>query len=291
MGKWLSVRTHQIFSNKWISLFLGAIFFASAIGVLATATSHRQSVQDNNTERKLKLQDFKDAPLKVVEVRHLDSDTWYNDLEIELKNTSNKRIYYVLAFLQFPDIPVPSGMYGIALDFGADKNSDYRRDPEPDDPYVKPGDTLTYTIPENVRKGLKRHYESSPASVRKLELRINLISFGDGTGFVAERPRDRKVKNAHAESKNRHHADRTAELDSVEPPQDGCGSCSRYVLGPREVLCYSGGPCFGKRATTDASAKCTLIRPNFFECGELNCYNDEIYESPICPGYTPPESP
>ena len=279
-----------VLDDQRTRFFLSALFVASLLYLLASTATTAKRSQENGS-RKVKLQEFKDIPLRLVEVRHLDSDTWYNDLEIELKNISTKRIYYVLAYLDFPDIPVPDGMYGIPLFFGEDKNSDYRRDPEPNDPYLKPGDTLTFTIPENVRKGIKRHYESLPATVQKLELHISLISFGDGTGFVAERPRDRRVKYAHTQPRKRNHSNRKSSTSTAEPLQDGCGSCARYVLGPREVLCYSGGPCFGKRATTDPSAKCALIKPHFFECGELNCYSDDIYESPICPGFTATPTP
>src|ERR1041385_4701896 len=279
-----------VLDDQRTRFFLSALFVASLLYLLASTATTAKRSQENGS-RKVKLQEFKDIPLRLVEVRHLDSDTWYNDLEIELKNISTKRIYYVLAYLDFPDIPVPDGMYGIPLFFGEDKNSDYRRDPEPNDPYLKPGDTLTFTIPENVRKGIKRHYESLPATVQKLELHISLISFGDGTGFVAERPRDRRVKYAHTHPRKRNHSNRKSSTSTAEPLQDGCGSCARYVLGPREVLCYSGGPCFGKRATTDPSAKCALIKPHFFECGELNCYSDDIYESPICPGFTATPTP
>jgi hypothetical protein len=152
----------------------------------------------------------------MVEARHLDSDNWYDDLEIDLKNTSTKRIYFVLAYLDFPDVPVPDGVYGVSLDFGADKNIDYRRTPDPDDPYLKPGDTLTWTIPESFRKGLKRHDETLPSTMKKLELHLSVISFGDGTGFVAERFRDRKIKNAHARS-TRQRANHASELTGACP--------------------------------------------------------------------------
>ena len=42
-------------------------------------------------------------PLTIVKVRNLQSDTWYNDLGIEVKNVSSKPIYFILAYLIFPD--------------------------------------------------------------------------------------------------------------------------------------------------------------------------------------------
>jgi hypothetical protein len=232
------------------------------------------------------------------EVRHLDSENWYNDLEIEFKNISSKRIYYVVGYLDFPDVPVAAGgIYGIPLLFGADKNMNYHSIADPDDPYIKPGEPLVFTIAESLRQGLKTEYEKSPDLMRKLELRLNLISFGDGTGFVAERFRDEKIKKAHAKPRKHHGASNTAPADPAEPPQDGCGTCSRYILdSPTGIYCYdvnANKPCNAIRAKPDpsGSAHCALTRPHFFACGGINCWNDEIYESPICPGFTPPASP
>jgi len=231
----LALVARAILNDRRTPLVFSALFLASMLGVLVSATSDRERAQ-NDVVRRLRLQDFKDAPLVLREVRHLEADTWYNDVEIELKNTSSKPIYYVLAYLDFPDVPVPSaGIYGLPLDFGADQNIDYRRNADPNDPFIKPGETLVFRIPESMRKGLKTQYEKTPDAMKRLELRLNVISFGDGTGFVAERHRDGRIKKGHAEIKRHHRRDRATAADSSEPPQDGCGTCSRYILAPKEL--------------------------------------------------------
>ena len=50
-------------------------------------------------------------PLVVTEVRNLQSETWHKDLEIEVKNISDKPIYSILAFLAFDDIKVVGGEF------------------------------------------------------------------------------------------------------------------------------------------------------------------------------------
>ncbi len=148
--------------------------------------------QDGSEKRTFKTREFKDMPLAIHQVRNLQSDTWHKDLEIEVKNVSSKPIYFMLAYLQFPDVPVPAdGVYGIALEFGMRRNIDYRKNADPQDPRLNPGDKFTFTIPENMRKGLRVQHERSPELMKKLDLHFSVISFGDGTGFVAERLRDR----------------------------------------------------------------------------------------------------
>ena len=140
--------------DKRISLVLAATLLTSVAVFLATTVGGTQN--QGNEERKLKTKDFHDMPLVVHEVRNLKSDTWYNDLEIEVKNVSKKPVYFILAYLKFPDIPVPGdAVYGIALAFGVRRNINYERDAEPQDPRLNPGDKFTFRIPENMRIGLK----------------------------------------------------------------------------------------------------------------------------------------
>lgn len=187
-------------NDKRISLVLAATLLASVAVFLAATVGGTQN--QGKEERKLKTKDFHDMPLVVHEVRKLKSDTWYNDLEIEVKNVSKKPIYFILAYLQFPAIPVPAdGIYGITLAFGARKNIDYRRDAGPQDPRLNPGEKFTFTIPENMRIGLKQEHEKSSELMKKLELKFGVISFGDGTGFVAGRLLDRRRKYSHTKAR------------------------------------------------------------------------------------------
>jgi hypothetical protein len=74
------------------------------------------AAQQDKQERTFKLRDFKDNPLAVRQVKNLQSDTWHKDLEIEVKNTSTKQIYSMLAYLDFPDVKVAgNGVAGIVL--------------------------------------------------------------------------------------------------------------------------------------------------------------------------------
>jgi hypothetical protein len=134
-------------------------------------------------------------PVAVREVRNLQPDTWYQDLEIEIKNVSKKSIYFILAYLQFPDVQVPAdGVYGITLEYGDRRNLDYARIAAPEDLHLNPGEKLILTIPKKLQKGLQRRHADTPERMKQIELHFGVITFGDGTGFVAERPRAQRPK-------------------------------------------------------------------------------------------------
>lgn len=197
-----------MFADKRINLLLATALLASALGILATANGggHYQEIRN---ERKFKTKDFKDLQLVVTAVRNLQSETWHTDLEVEVKNVSNKQIYFILAYLSFPDVPVSNGVFGIALEFGTRRNIDYRNTAAPKDPRINPGDKFVFTIPENMREGLRVEHEKSPERMKLLDLHFSVISFGDGTGFVAERLRERRLKGeSRADEKKSHHSDR-----------------------------------------------------------------------------------
>ena len=240
-------------------------------------------------ERKLKVKEVKDLPVKIMEVRNLQSDTWYKDLEIEVKNVSDKPIYHIFAWLQFPDVygEGANRISGVTVEFGMAKYTDLRVIANTVDPHVEPGETCVLTFPEQYWGGLRWKEENTPQKVRKLELKFAVISFGDGTGFSVDRMQDYRPK------KSRSHHGKALR----SPPQDGCGSCSRYVVGPRIDRCWDYSrdrACPSRSTSTSATAPCTLSRPQFFDCdndGIEECYHEEIDASPSCPGYSPTPSP
>jgi hypothetical protein len=169
-------------------IILGAasIFVIKAIYVLGQTQSNGSS-----DERKFNVKEFKDMPLEVREVKNLQSKTWNKDLEIEVKNVSGKPIYFILAYLIFPDVPVPDGQAGVRLTFGKRENVLIKNVAGPDDPHLDPDETYVFTIDEGFRRGLEGQ---DPAFYKKLRLDVMLVSFGDGTGWEVGEPRDKRKK-------------------------------------------------------------------------------------------------
>jgi hypothetical protein len=177
----------------------GSIFLIKAIYALGPTQSP--------DERKVKVRDFKDMPVELVEVRNLQSETWWKDLEIELKNVSKKPIYFLTAYLEFPDDRWGDSFYGISLAWGDPKKLDLRKLASADAEYVEPGKTFVLTIPEMYQGGLRTMQRMRPHVTKNLRLWFEKTYFGDGTGFESEgRWRDFRSSSSPPKPENRHHS-------------------------------------------------------------------------------------
>ncbi len=171
-----------------------------------TAVLKQQEKDEKEKEKRtLKTQEFKDMPLKVHVVRNLDSDTWHQDLQIEVKNIGTKPIYSILAYLLFPEHKAPGNRdTGIILRFGERKYIDIRAIGDPQDPHLNPGDTYVFTTLPQYRKGIKIQHEKAADEFKRLELHFDLISFGDGTGFEVGDFTDHRSKTSHFVTSENH---------------------------------------------------------------------------------------
>ncbi len=169
-------------------LLLLITFAAASIFVIKAiyALGPTQSPESSGQERKIKTRDFKDMPVVLVGVRNLQSETWYDDLEIELKNVSGKPIYFLTAYIEFPEEKLSWGVSGIGLRWGDPKKLDSRKYADPEAEHVEPGKTFVLTIPEVYRKGLRAKHRMRPHVTKNLRLWFEKTYFGDGTGFEAE---------------------------------------------------------------------------------------------------------
>jgi hypothetical protein len=201
--------------------------------VLIVSTAH--SPQPARQERKLKLKTFKDAPVVIHLVRNLNSETWHKDLEIEVKNISEKPIYFMLAYLIFDDEKRPDGDVGIPLMYGDPKrNGRIDRYTHLEDEHLAPGETYVFTIPELFKKGFKAKHEKFPERTKNLTLEFAIINFGDGTGFIAGRSRDYRGKGYTPPPPEEQHFKKISWNSSktITAAQSGCGDCSRWLVDP-----------------------------------------------------------
>lgn len=181
-----------------LKLFAGAVCLAV---VLVTGAFQAGSTQ-SPPERKLKAHAFNGMPLKVKEVRNLqkEGEDWFRELEIEVENISDKPIYYISLTVEFPDIPAPPPQMredgstpsrsttGFWLSFGSRRLGDVKKLATPDDISLQPGETYVFKIPDGWVKGfehMKREKNLRPEQTSRMELEFSIISFGDGTGYIA----------------------------------------------------------------------------------------------------------
>lgn len=129
-------------------------------------------------------------------VNNLQSETWTKDLEIEVKNVSSRRIYFILAYLIFPDDKISSGQWGISLMFGRRENILIRNIAEPNDPHLDPNETYVFTIPESMGPGFEARQKSFPEAYKNFRFDVTLISYGDGTGWEWGAQRDKRKKTS-----------------------------------------------------------------------------------------------
>ena len=145
-------------------------------------------------ERKLKEKTFTEIPVRVRRVKHLQSETWPNDLEIEIENVSKKPIYFLNIILEFPEDPAPDGSSSVVLKYGNIENMDIAVVAKPEDEHFDPGERIWITVTEFYRKGLLAKQLRSPENFMKIDLSFSIISFGDGTGFSASEFLDLRKK-------------------------------------------------------------------------------------------------
>jgi len=194
----------------------------------------RRQAQSDQEKRTIKTREFKDMPLKFQAIRNVDSETWYKDLQIEVKNIGTKPIYFMLAYLEFPDHKSAGRDTGLSLTFGDLKNWDIGVLADPQDPHLDPGQTYVFTIPEETRKWLQKQHERVPQELKKLDFHIDIISFGDRTGFEIGHSLDLRNAKQPETAYKKHHGN----LRVRSPPQDGCGSCVRYTTQPANT-CFN----------------------------------------------------
>jgi|GEM_PF-3124697 len=154
-------------------------------------------------QRKLRVSSFQGSPVEVTKVRNLQSPTWYKDVEIEVKNVSDKPIYCILAYLTFPDdYSDRSNVGALSLKFGLSEYLDIRVVGNPLDPHLKPGESCVLKIHKRYWGILRRRQERFPERVKSFVMGFGLFSFGDKTGFTSENGwADYRVRN----TKVQHH--------------------------------------------------------------------------------------
>jgi hypothetical protein len=130
----------------------------------------------------------KHLPLK-IKVKNLKSEQWVRDFALEITNTSDKPIYYLRMFLDLPDVKAEDGInLGFPLQYGRGVLGSFSVLIEPDDVPIKPGESYTLKIPEQLQlgwEGFAKRRGLAKDEPKKLKFIFRTLNFGDGTGFRA----------------------------------------------------------------------------------------------------------
>jgi hypothetical protein len=151
-------------------------------------SSTAQTQQGNATapaqERELEDRIPKHLPIK-VKVKNLNNEKWERDLEIEVTNTGEKPIYFLMFSLFFVDVKMENGDdIGFPLRYGRPELYSVENRAMPEDVPIKPGETILIKAPEGLTKGWEKfrtnHNMRHP---KKFGIEFHSLNFGDGTGF------------------------------------------------------------------------------------------------------------
>ena len=188
-----------------VSLILKVVVFVVCLASFLPVGKFKVGLAQSTVERKVNTRAFKNMPLAIKEVRNLQKkEDWFRDLEIEVKNVSDKPIYFISLIIEFPDIPAPPpttredgttpsrSTTGFGLTYGSKRLMDVSQNAIPDDVSLKPGETYVFKIPDSRVKGLehmKKEKNLSSEATNTINLEFDIISFGDGTGYIAGQKR------------------------------------------------------------------------------------------------------
>lgn len=130
---------------------------------------------------KVKIKAEKDKAFK-----DLNNEHWLRDLEIEIKNTGTKPIYFLVLILDTPDIRGPDGNI-ICLDvlrYGRTDLIEITAPLKQEDVPIKPGETHVFKIAERFVRGFEGLVrEDIVPQPKKIRVEFQNVNFGDGTGF------------------------------------------------------------------------------------------------------------
>ncbi|HZG51471.1 MAG TPA: hypothetical protein VEZ40_04980 [Pyrinomonadaceae bacterium] len=180
-------RQHPLKSTKLVAVLLVAFLALCAVGIVSSTA---QSTQKG--ERELEDKIPKHLPIKVKvknseKVKDLNNDQWMRDVEIEVQNTGDKPIYYLRLSLYFVDVTLESGaQLGFPIDYGNPQFVDFEKRATSQDVPLRPGETYVYQFSKRwAGRWEKFKVNRQLPHPKKIGLQFEVLSYGDGTGFVS----------------------------------------------------------------------------------------------------------
>jgi hypothetical protein len=161
----------------------------AAVGFASGAARSGQEGAAAHGEREFKTTFPARVPLK-VKVKDeksfkdpLNRD-WLREMEIEIKNTGSKPIYYLYVVIRLPEMIVAGHQLGFQLKYGRRDLLFLDTPVKPEDVPILPGESITLRPPQSdVRAYEKIRDTEGRPDQKKVEFDFQFINFGDGTGI------------------------------------------------------------------------------------------------------------
>ena len=196
-----------------LKLVLAAIIFLSVVLMLGKTylSSGLTRVFAAQQERRVENKIPAHVPIKIKlkaekekAFKDLGNKEWHRDFALEVTNTSDKPIYYLDLWLEYPELKQDdTHTVGVVLRYGRIDFVHFDTRPIPTDVPIKPGETYTFKIPEQDQRGWQAHKKtSSTKDPIKFEITFAQLSFGDGSGFNGSDARSYPYKRDQASNGN-----------------------------------------------------------------------------------------
>jgi hypothetical protein len=177
------------------------------LGVKPSAQEIAAASLAQQPERELEDRIPKHLPIK-VKVKNLNNEKWTREVEIEIKNTGDKPIYFLMFSLFFVDVKMENGDdIGFPFRFGRPELFLIENKATPEDRPIQPGETYVIKAPQGLTEGWEKFkIKRNLSRPKKIGIRFYALNHGDGTGFETTGglsvPKPRASKASGADQRN-----------------------------------------------------------------------------------------
>ncbi len=128
---------------------------------------------------KIKLKTEKEKAFK-----DLKNANWQRDFELEVTNTSDKPIYFLELWVEYPEVITGNGhKVGVVLRYGRIEFVHFNTLALPSDEPI-PSNEYIFKIPEQDQRGWEAYRaRENRRDPQKVQITFTQLSFGDGSGF------------------------------------------------------------------------------------------------------------
>jgi hypothetical protein len=185
----LTAVVRMVFALLVVVIALALLFKGACNPATAQAS---QSPAIPREERQLEDLTPKHIPIKAKikaekekSFKDLNNEHWFRDLEIEVKNTGDKPIYFLVLVVNMPDTRGPDGnLIAYDLHYGRTALISITEPLKTEDAPIKPGETYVFTVPPGYASGWEGvAHDANIPPPKRVQLVFQFINFGDGTGF------------------------------------------------------------------------------------------------------------
>ncbi len=183
-----TLNAHRKNRRSLIALVMFVSLLAAVFGIMSGA-AQTPAKEERAVEDKIP----KHLPIKVkvkkeAKLKDTNNDDWLRDVEVEVTNTGATPIYYVKINLYLPDALADDERGSVYhLYYGRRELIKFDEPVRPDDVPLKQGETVALGVADLENEIVSwKHFRAKGKfrNPKKMYFKFQVISFGDGTGFV-----------------------------------------------------------------------------------------------------------